>query len=442
MGSKPVIVIFDIGKTNKKVFVFDETLNIVHEKSEHLPETTDDDGFPCEDVHNLTNWVKTQWQALLQSTNNWEVRALNVSGYGASFVHLGKDTKPATPLYNYLKPLPPEVRSSFHNRYPGIWAETASPDLDNLNSGLQLFMIKQAKRALFSQISHSLHLPQYISFALTGHLHSDLTSIGCHTALWDFTRWQYHHWVSAEGILPLQAETLSSDNALELRAQKGFIYSGIGLHDSSSALIPYLATQREPFCLLSTGTWGITLNPFNHSPLTTDQLAQDCLCYISYQGNPVKASRVFSGHFHDEQVAALAGYFKQPGDFYKTIGAAQLSTLSGNSPLRDISIPFKPFEAAAFSNYESAYVYLIEELVARQARSTMLVLSPQIKNIYVDGGFSHNALFMTLLAKAFPQHRVYAASVAQASALGAAIAIHKKWTDTPFQKDILKLIPY
>src|SRR5205085_1325657 len=129
----------------------------------------------------------------------------------------------------------------------------------------------------------------------------------------------------------------------------GVIYSGIGLHDSSSALIPYLATESEPFCLLSTGTWGITLNPFNHSPLTTNELAQDCLCYISYQGHPVKASRLFSGHFHDEQAAALAAYFKKPADFYKSIAAAQLSALSGNPSLRDISIPFKPFEASAFS---------------------------------------------------------------------------------------------
>jgi L-fuculokinase len=442
MGSKPVIIIFDIGKTNKKVFVFDETLSIVHEATEHLPETVDDDGFPCENVESLTHWIQKQWRTLSETTGKWEVRAVNVSAYGASFVHLGKDRKPATPLYNYLKPMQPEVRAEFHRNYPGIWADTASPDLDNLNSGLQLFMIKKAKPSKFSQIAHSLHLPQYVSSILTGRLHSDLTSIGCHTALWDFKRSAYHPWVKSEGLRHLQAEILSSDHTIEIEASKGFIYSGIGLHDSSAALIPYLFTHREPFCLLSTGTWSITLNPFNHSALTEAELSQDCLCYLSYHGTPVKASRLFSGHFHDEQVKALGAFFKKPGDFYMTIPMDKLSGLTGKSPMRDVAVPFEPFDPAAFPGYEAAYAYLIEELVSRQVRATNLVLSPEITRIFVDGGFSHNTLFMTLLARAFPTHHVYAASVAQASALGAAMAIHQKWTDAPISKDILKLISY
>ena len=38
----PVILIFDIGKTNKKVFLFDEDYNIVFEKTEILPEIKDE----------------------------------------------------------------------------------------------------------------------------------------------------------------------------------------------------------------------------------------------------------------------------------------------------------------------------------------------------------------------------------------------------------------
>ncbi|MES1225967.1 MAG: carbohydrate kinase, partial [Bacteroidota bacterium] len=53
----PVILIFDIGKTNKKVFLFDEDYNIVFEKTEILPEIKDEDGFPCEDIEMLVKWV-------------------------------------------------------------------------------------------------------------------------------------------------------------------------------------------------------------------------------------------------------------------------------------------------------------------------------------------------------------------------------------------------
>jgi sugar (pentulose or hexulose) kinase len=441
MASTPVIVVFDIGKTNKKVFVFDASYRILHEHTDHLPETSDDDGFPCEDIELLSRWVLTQWKALLQDTR-WSVKAVNVSAYGASFVNLGSDGRPITPLYNYLKPLPPQTRDAFRRSYPEIWTSTASPDLDNLNSGIQLFMIKRDKPDLFARIAVSLHLPQYISCLLTGRAFSELTSVGCHTAMWDFTTMGYHRWINAEGLTGRQAELVPSNTVVEIRTEKDNIYSGIGLHDSSAALIPYLATQADPFCLLSTGTWSIALNPFNHSPLTAQELAQDCLCYLSYQGTPVKASRLFSGHFHDEQVKLLAAHFNKREHYYKSISEDALSQHVATKPARNLDLTFTPFEPSDFTNYEAAYVFLMEELITRQIKSTRMVLSEGVRKIFVDGGFSHNPLFMRLLAKAFPGYKVFAASVAQASALGAALAIRDSWKSAPFGSDLLKLRKY
>ena len=60
---------------------------------------------------------------------------------------------------------------------------------------------------------------------------------------------------------------------------------GVGLHDSSAALIPLSASFNEPFILLSTGTWCISLNPFNHTMLSDYELNQDCLCYLLMKAN-------------------------------------------------------------------------------------------------------------------------------------------------------------
>ena len=49
---------------------------------------------------------------------------------------------------------------------------------------------------------------------------------------------------------------------------------------------------------------------------------------------------------------------------------------------------------------------------------------------------------MYLLADAFPSIEVYAASVAQASALGAALAIHKHWNTKSLPADIIGLKLY
>jgi hypothetical protein len=53
----PVIAIFDIGKTNKKFFLFDESYEVVYEKSTKLPEITDEDGFSYDDIKGIEQFV-------------------------------------------------------------------------------------------------------------------------------------------------------------------------------------------------------------------------------------------------------------------------------------------------------------------------------------------------------------------------------------------------
>src|SRR5579862_8803042 len=105
MSSKPVIAIFDVGKTNKKLFLFDEDYNIVFERSARFNETEDEDGFPCENLESLKISV---FDALNEVSGlpECDLKAVNFSAYGASWVLIGKNGKPVAPLYNYLKPFP------------------------------------------------------------------------------------------------------------------------------------------------------------------------------------------------------------------------------------------------------------------------------------------------------------------------------------------------
>jgi sugar (pentulose or hexulose) kinase len=76
----------------------------------------------------------------------------------------------------------------------------------------------------------------------------------------------------------------------------------------------------------------------------------------------------------------------------------------------------------------------------QQLASTKLVIQDEnVNRIFVDGGFSKNPVYMHLLAEAFPEMEVYAASVAQATAVGAALAIHKHWNSKPLPGDIIDL---
>lgn len=451
MTTVPVIAIFDIGKTNKKFFLINELYKIVLEQTTSFPETTDDDGDPCEDVAKLKKWVEDTLDEVL-SVKKYDIRALNFSTYGASFVHIDHDGNVAAPLCNYLKPFPDDLKQEFYAKHGGeavIARQTASPVLGNLNSGMQLYRIKQRKPELFDRIKYSLHLPQYLNHLISGNFYSDITSIGCHTQLWDFDKNDYHEWVYQEGINKLLAPIFPSDKVDTINIKGHDYLVGVGLHDSSAALIPYLANFAEPFVLISTGTWCISLNPFNNAPLTDEELNKDCLCYMEYHGRPVKASRLFAGNEHEQQTKRLAEHFNKPNDYFKKVkynpdfvSPALTASVEDDGQLLKQSA-FGSRDLSSFQSYEEAYHALISDIMQQQRASTQLAIQDtQVKRIFVDGGFSKNPVYMNLLAKAFPLFEVYAASVAQATAIGAALSIHKYWNNKQLPADMIELKYY
>lgn len=453
MSATPVIAVFDVGKTNKKLFLFDEHYRIVFERSARFTETVDEDGFPCENLQSLRLSVFDSLSEIFR-LKEFKVKAVNFSAYGASFVYLDASGQPVAPLYNYLKPYPAELSDKLYANYGGehqFSTETASPILGSLNSGLQLYRMMAEQPELYKRVKYALHLPQYLSFLLSGRHYSDLTSIGCHTALWDFTQDRYHQWVQKEGLSLKLAPVAAADKVLPALFPGNNYKVGVGLHDSSAALIPYLINFREPFILISTGTWCISLNPFNQSPLTADELNKDCLFYIQYKGKHVKASRLFSGFEHEQQAKRIASHFNQDVIKFRNMPydaevIARLKQKFQQATHEEFAkeSPFATRGLAAFANDTEAYHQLILDLINLQVPSTQLVLNKTtpVTRIFVDGGFSKNAIYMNLLASAFPQMETFAASMAQASAIGAALAIHKEWNTQQIPGDIIELKYY
>ncbi|NCI46860.1 FGGY-family carbohydrate kinase [Sediminibacterium soli] len=434
MSAIPVIAVFDIGKTNKKCFLFDEHYRIVLERSQSFAEIVDEDGDACEDLQLLADWVQQVFDEV-NALPQYLIQAVNFSAYGASFVHIDEAGNPVTPLYNYLKPYPQELQNAFYKKYGGedkLSLETASPVLGNLNSGLQLYRLKEQQPAVFKKISYSLHLPQYLGFLFTQQPASDITSIGCHTSLWHFGKKRYHSWVTLEGVVSKLAPVVPHSEAFMMEKNKRRIKAGIGLHDSSAALIPYLSVFNDPFLLISTGTWCISLNPFNDTPLTSSELKMDCLCYLAYNGRPVKASRLFAGYEHELQVRKLAEHFKVNVDVYKSVEFDHSwLTVTGKKL-------FSGDDLSVFENYSEAYHALMQSIIDKQCVSSLLVMG-NVKRIFVDGGFANNPVYLHLLADAFPRHEVFAASVSQATAVGAALVMHDQWNPQPVPGDLVSL---
>jgi sugar (pentulose or hexulose) kinase len=436
----PVIAVFDIGKTNKKLLLFNEYYQVVFEQSRNLAETEDEDGFPCEDLDSLSLFVFDTMRSIFSNTN-FDIRAVNFSSYGASLVYLDENGQPLTPLYNYLKPYPDKLLEQFYSNYGGkdeFAYKTASPVLGSLNSGMQLYRIKYERPELLDKIKTVLHLPQYLSSLISGKLYTDITSIGCHTNFWDFSKNEYHQWLIDEDLLDKLAPIAASDEQIKTSFEGHFFDSGIGLHDSSAALIPYLISFTEPFVLISTGTWCISLNPFNASPLTKEELESDCLCYLQYKGTPVKASRLFAGHEHEQEVNRIAEYYGQPKSRFEEMSFDKSLLNLENIELKEED--FSKQDLSVFSSDAEAYHHLILNLIKKQKRSTQLILNgSNVNRIFVDGGFSKNSIYMNLLSFIFPEMEVFAASMAQATAMGTALVVHQSLGDIPLPNDLIEL---
>lgn len=430
--------------------LFDEDYKIVLEQNTRIREIKDEDDFPAEDLESLRSFILDAMNKIL-SGGEFHITAVNFSAYGASFIYLNERREVIAPLYNYLKPYPENLHHQFYQKYGGeenFSLQTASPVLGNLNSGMQLYRIKYEKPELFRKIRYAMHLPQYLSFLLSGCIYSELTSIGCHTGLWDFKKNAYHTWVEKEGLLDKMPPIVNSNRFVETNISGSRFHTGVGLHDSSAALLPYLIRFNEPFILISTGTWCITLNPFLQKDLTADELKNDCLFYLQYNGAPVKAARLFTGYEYEEQVERMAIHFNTDTDYLRNIPfdpviIEKLQKRFAKDNLFRNEFSFGKRDLSLFPSAEAAYHQLMVDLVEKQRISSDYVLGDKkIKNIYVDGGFSRNEIYMNLMAAAFPDNEILSSSMAQASGLGSALILHEIWNTKTVPENMIELKSY
>jgi L-fuculokinase len=412
-----VTAIFDIGKTNKKFFLFNSALEEVYREYISFDEITDDDGYHSDDLPGIVNWVKSTL-AKIAEDQRFTVEAVNFSAYGATLVHLDEQGQPVTPLYNYTKPFPEKLWNKFCNQYnfSGNWSiETGSPYLGMLNAGLQLYWLKYEKPHLFDKITCSVFLPQYLCYLLTGQLVTEYTGIGCHTGLWNYPQNDYHQWVYAEDIARL-LPPIKLPALIEMPVTK--IKVGLGIHDSSAALLAYLSMDDQPFMLLSTGTWSICLNAFAKGDLQAHELNHDCLLNSQPDGHPVIAARLFLGHEHNHWVKIIEEHFGEQNNKHKRVVFDESLYLRACEK--------KELLASEFSDFEAAYHELILFLARKQVQKIQLAAKDTgIKKIYVDGGFADNLVFLKILEILLPGYQLIPTDMPLGSAKGAAMVLQQ-----------------
>jgi sugar (pentulose or hexulose) kinase len=426
-----VIAVFDIGKTNKKIFLFNKGFEVVSTNSIRFEEVLDDDNYPCDDIESIEDWIKNEIKTI-QKNNEFTIKAINFSAHGATLVYLDKEGNRITPLYNYLKPLDFDF-TPFYNAHGGVEEfsrKTASPAYGMLNAGLQMYWLKNKKPHFWKSVAFILHYPQYLSYLFTNKVTADFTSVGAHTATWDFDTMNYHSWLAKENIsLP---EPSNGKEAIIANVNGEAIAIGSGLHDSSSSIIPLLKKNHgNEFILLSTGTWIICMNPFSRETLTSYQLKNDCLCFMTPNKKQIKSSMQFLGRIHEFNTIALSKYFGVEKNHYLELKLNKKicsDILSKSESIFLSNTNAKGFkgnleELDNFKSYELAYYQLIFEITERVHQGMHCILDSKnnLKNVYISGGFNKNVIFIEYLRQMMPSLNIQFPKGKNTSALGAAM---------------------
>ncbi|MEF0941113.1 FGGY-family carbohydrate kinase [Rhizobium sp. BR 362] len=292
------IAVLDIGKTNAKVVVLDAQTGAEIAVVRTSNTTLKTGPYPHYDIERLWDFVIAALRDFAAAPG---YDAISITTHGASAVLLAGDGSLALPVLDYEHRYPQAVQEAYENLRPPF-KETFSPSLSGgLNVGAQIHYQKSVFPREFARVSTILTYPQYWAFRLTGVTANEVTSLGCHTDLWNPTTGAYSSLVDTLGIRPLMAPIRSAFDALgpllpTIAAKIGLdtaipVYCGI--HDSNASLLPHLVENEAPFAVVSTGTW--VINFAVGGDLDHLDPARDALANVDAYGRAVPSSRFMGG---------------------------------------------------------------------------------------------------------------------------------------------------
>ena len=418
------IAVFDIGKTNKKFSIYDSSLRPVFTSSVQIGEMRVGD-LLCDDAESILKWVRAtlgEWRGKLS--------AIAVTSHGATLALLNEAGELVMPIISYNHEIEEGVKRSFYEEFGApeeLYMRTGTPPLGQLlNAGLQLYWVARRFPEKYQRVKRVLFFPQYIVHAISGLEAAELTSIGCHTYLWDLL---VGRWSSvAEGLdVPPRSPSFRSVWEGLGEADRAVITPGI--HDSNAALLPYLVTEKERFLLASTGTWCVLMLPGAPFAPSPDDVYRDVLYYVDAYGRPLRAARFKCGYEFDCYVDIIRRWFG--ADPLKLEFDARLATEvlkegevyfvptltpgTGQFPRSKGRVEGKPRDPAR------AYYYLNLSLAIQTWYAVRLVAGGERLKVHVQGGFARNPVYLAYLATLLRDCQVIRAENPEATSVGAAL---------------------
>lgn len=426
MNDATAIAVFDLGKTNSKLFVFAADGKIVGE-SRTRPVWRDEGGLRVLDDAHLLGWIK---QSLTEAVERHHVGRVMFSGHGCTFA-LTEGEGLAFPILDYEQEPPAGIAARIDAAIPDF-SETFSPRLPlGFNYGRHILWLEDRDPDLLERSDAVLPYPQFFSWIFSGRKVSEVSYLGCHSHLWAPLKKDFSSLVDQKDWRGKMPDLARAGAALGIYRPDGSSREVVvhnGVHDSNSALYYYRSLGFDDFTLVSTGTWVIIFN--SACPLDALDRDRDMLANVTVDGQPTATIRFMGGREYDIASGGWTqGVSVEAVESVIRKGIFALPSFAPGGPMPGHEGHFVGPQAQGEERAAAAmlYVALMTDLSLDLIRST--------NTIVIDGGLVKTGLYAGVLAAFRPGQTVLTSANAEGSAYGAAALVFDNIGQNPFTNE-------
>jgi L-fuculokinase len=442
-----VIAVLDVGKTNKKLSVYDRQFKVLASERTTL-ETKMKDGLEVEASEELLVWFR---EAITRLAKNFEIKVISVCMHGATCAMLDAEGNLAYPVISYTSEKGTEIQEEFYNTFGDretLLRTTCTADVGFCNLAKVFYYVKTRLPEVWVKVDSVLLYNSYFGYELTGVKSMEPTYLGNHNYFRDFAKNTWSDVGVMLGANNLFPEKLSNPwDALgvvkpELAEACGLpadCQVTMGLHDSNANFLPYLARGYENFILNSTGTWCVLMSKASSPKLSEEEITAKIFFNLDVFNRPVRTA-IFPGGLEYEKFGELSG-LKNATD------AALVEKIVADQDL--FVIPGVMPDASAFPGVEAKVIHkdqtwlytdlekqggtpmasLGQEYLAALNLALALATRQLLERcggakgttVFIEGGFANNRVYCELLATLCPDYTIALTSQAEGTAFGTAL---------------------
>ena len=427
--SERLTVVLDVGKTMAKLTFWTSAGDLVARET-RANARVDLGDYVSLDAEGIETWMA---ETLRNFTRSGEVGSIIPVAHGAAAAIVRRGRLVVPPL-DYEEPIGDEDRASY-DRDRSPFVETGSPRLpDGLNLGAQLDRLERLRPGV---LDGALILPwaQYWAWRLSGVAAAEVSSLGCHTDLWNPASAQPSRLARTRGWAAKMPSVRPAAEVLGTLTAEWFERTGLprdtkihcGLHDSNAALLaargfPEIAESEAT--VLSTGTWFVAMrSPGEEAATPALNEARDCLLNVDVHGWPIPSARFMGGR----EIELLTGVDTRRIDIKPDqpalVAAVPAVVRAGARVLPTFALGFGPFPS-----HRGRWIGMPTDAAERRAAVSLyaaLVADASLQligsqdRVLVEGRFAEAEVFVRALASLRPDVAIYRANAHNDVSFGA-----------------------